>query len=145
MFVYHEQQLVGHSAKEMFGVISDIERYPEFLPGWKRARIANRQQRQWEVEQEFCIGPWCWHVSSIATLEPYTELSIQCRQGPFKNMRVAWALREEDDYRCLVDLAVQIDGMMLPGFVARRLLAVSNTNIIARMQHRIAVEQFGPI
>ncbi len=45
------QEVLRHPRAEVFDLVADIERYPEFVPGWKEARALWEDKDHRSVEQ----------------------------------------------------------------------------------------------
>jgi coenzyme Q-binding protein COQ10 len=46
--VFREERRVRHNAVQMFDLVADVERYPEFVPLCKALRVRSRRPR-WTV------------------------------------------------------------------------------------------------
>lgn len=76
--------------EELFALVSDIESYPLFVPGCLNARIVERSERVWRVENVFGFGPVRTRFISIAELDRPHRLDISSRDGPWRDFRLAW-------------------------------------------------------
>ena len=94
-------------------MVGDIERYPDFLPGWRQARILERQGSRLEVEQELQAGPAVFRFHSSAQLQDCSAIRITSCDGPFREMRIEWQFREHDALHCRV--TVELALRMRPG------------------------------
>ena len=56
---------VPYSAEQMYALVDDIERYPEFLPGCRRAQIHKRTDDYVEATLDIAKGPL--QKSSVAS------------------------------------------------------------------------------
>ena len=94
----------------VFDMVADIERYPEFLPGWRKARILVRQGDRLEVEQELQAGPAVFRFHSSAHLQACSAISITSSDGPFRDMRIDWHFSEHNEEHChsMVEMAVSM-------------------------------------
>ena len=64
------------TCEQIFDLAADIERYPEFLPGWISARILSRAVDQLEVEQVLGIGPARVQFRSRAVLHRPKQIAV---------------------------------------------------------------------
>jgi coenzyme Q-binding protein COQ10 len=76
--------------EEMFALVSDIESYPIFVPGCLSARIVEKSERLWRVENVFGFGPMRTRFMSDAELDPPHRLDISSRDGPWRDFRMCW-------------------------------------------------------
>ena len=51
MAIHRERRAVAQPAETFFEFVADVERYPEFLPLMRRARIVSRHAQGYETEQ----------------------------------------------------------------------------------------------
>ena len=101
-------RLAGVPIAQAFAVVSDVERYPEFVPGALEARIIGREGARWRVDNAFGFGPIRLRFLSEAEVERPRGLTIRSSDGPWRAMTVRWELEEQDD-ACLVAFAASLD------------------------------------
>ena len=69
MIRHSERRIVGYAPRQMFDLVADVARYPEFLPWCTAARMRRRESASVEID-ELAIGfgftllsnlvPECW-------------------------------------------------------------------------------------
>lgn len=91
-----------------FAVLADIERYPEFLPGWEAARILERRDDRLEVEQTVRAGPVPVRFRTSARLYPPHRLHIEGIEGPFHRLHIDWTLAPDPGKGCRIRLEVDV-------------------------------------
>ncbi len=96
-------------------MVADIERYPEFLPGWTQARILRRNDNCLYAEQQLQTGPAVFHFHSTARLQPCSGIHISANDGPFRELDIDWRFTESDEYHCTVTLDLVL--AMRPGLI----------------------------
>ena len=79
---YADSLQLPYSCRQVFDLVADIERYPEFLPGWTRARILARQDNHLLAEQQLQTGPAVFRFHSTAELPPCSRVYITANAGP---------------------------------------------------------------
>ncbi len=94
-------------------MVADIERYPQFLPGWREARILQRQDHHLEVDQALQAGPAVFRFFSKAYLQPCTDIRIKSEDGPFREMVIEWRFSELDEAYCRASIEMRV--LMRPG------------------------------
>ena len=82
------------SPEQLFALVSDIERYPEFVPCCLKARVVERGPTVWKVENVFGFGPVRRRFMSHAELEPPHRLDITSREDPWRDFRMLWRFQE---------------------------------------------------
>jgi len=94
-------------AEQLYRVVADVERYSEFLPGWRSVRVIQRDTDLLQVEQEIGLGPMSIRFRSSARAHPPTGLSIHSDDGPFKHLLIQWRVEPVDDTRTEVELDIE--------------------------------------
>lgn len=83
-------RLLPYRCEQLFDLVLDIERYPEFVPGYSRARILYRDGATLEVEQQVGLGPAAFRFRSRAECVALESISIRALDGPFRRLDVIW-------------------------------------------------------
>ena len=102
---YSRQSQLPYSAELLFELVLDVERYPEFVPGWHAVQILERNGNTLSVAQTFAIGPLTWRFTSHATFERPTRITIESTEQPFQRLVLDWHFRPLPD-GCIVELDV---------------------------------------
>jgi coenzyme Q-binding protein COQ10 len=85
-----ELEFPRYTADQLFALVSDIERYPSFVPGCVGARITQRQGISWQVDNVYHFGPLRSRFISYAELHAPSRLDIKSSDGPWKTFHLAW-------------------------------------------------------
>lgn len=98
------QRPVPFAAAPVFDIVADVERYPLFLPGWRRARILERHDNVLTVTQT--LGGWgySWDFRTRAVLDRPELIRIETREHPFKHLSQLWRFKPIDEHHTLVSL-----------------------------------------
>jgi coenzyme Q-binding protein COQ10 len=101
-----------YSPEHLFGLAADIESYPLFVPGCRRARIVSREgdarEQALTVENMFGFGPLNQPFRTNAILKPPRELVIVSRDGPWRLFSMDWRFQPERG-GCLLSCEVTLD------------------------------------
>jgi len=106
-----------------FAVVADVERYEEFLPGIGSARIVECGPHHWLVDNTFGFGPLQDPFRSRADFDPPRELTIRSSEGPWRNLRIRWQVRQ-DGGDCVLTCDATLD------FRSHLLAALANVTIV---------------
>lgn len=132
------QRTLPWSAQQLFNVIADVEAYPAFMPGYRRARVTAQEERSLRVEQLVGIGPIAYHFVSQARLESPAHLHIHSTDGPFRLLEIDWQLQQEGaGCRVTLDTRFELRNRMLQQ-LASRLSSFSGEQILAAISRRAA-------
>jgi len=102
---YTRQSRLPYTVEGLFELVLDVERYPEFVPGWEGVRILERNSNTFRVAQTFAIGPLTWQFTSLATYERPTRITIRSTEQPFQHLTLDWHFRPVPD-GCIIELDV---------------------------------------
>lgn len=99
MHKFQTTRRVPFSAEQMFAVVADVERYPEFLPLCESLDVRSREKRGAETElvATMAIG---YHAiaesfTSRVTLRPDEgEIIVAYLDGPFSHLENQWRFRD---------------------------------------------------
>lgn len=95
---HSEQRLLPYSAAEMYDLVADVARYPEFLPWTAAARITSRQVIEGGevIEADLVISFKLFRekFSSRVALLPKLRIETDYLDGPFKHLKSHWTFAE---------------------------------------------------
>jgi len=108
MPTHAEKRLLPYRADQMYALVADIERYPEFLPWCVGARIRRRVDRL--VVADLMIGYKMVRegFTSRVTLSPPRRIDVAYSDGPFHYLNNHWEF-EPSENGCLVDFYVDFE------------------------------------
>ncbi len=100
MTTHHEEKLLPHSPQQMFDLVADVARYPEFLPWTAAARIRSRQPlaghedplaEVMEADLVISFKLFRERFGSRVTLLPMQgQILTQYLDGPLRDLRSVW-------------------------------------------------------
>jgi coenzyme Q-binding protein COQ10 len=93
----------------VFDIVADIERYPDFLPGVREARILSGSCDRLRVEQQVGIASWTWRFRTEAVLSRPETVRITTDEAPFRHLDQVWRFHEADDGATSVSLVIDYD------------------------------------
>lgn len=99
--------LVGHTAQQLYELINDVERYPEFLPWCERASVESRTDQEVVATLAISRGPLRTEFTTRNALTPDREVRMTLERGPFESLEGAWTLTPIGAAGCRVTLALR--------------------------------------
>jgi coenzyme Q-binding protein COQ10 len=115
MPIHSETRVMPYSADQMYDLVADVARYPEFLPWTAAARIRSRTPRAdgaevMEADLVIAFKVFRERFGSRVTLWPADRrIDTEYLEGPFKHMRSNWAFRDRPEGGCEVDFFVDFE------------------------------------
>ncbi len=108
--MYQETRIVPYPADLMYRVVSDVERYPEFLPWVLGLRVKSRQDNL--VIAEMMVGYKAFRekYTSRVVLDPAAlTVDVTQAEGPFRKLENHWRFTPLEDGRCEVQFAIDFE------------------------------------
>ena len=90
---------VRHSAGDMFALVADVERYPDFVPLCRELKIRRRVQSGEGVETltaDMTVAYKLLHerfTSRVTLVAPRLQILVEYLDGPFKQLDNRWTFR----------------------------------------------------
>jgi coenzyme Q-binding protein COQ10 len=108
LLTHDERRRLPYSAEQMYDLVADIERYPQFLPWLAGARLTRRvgEAQHWEL----LIGYKMLRerFTSEVTYEPKRMIRARYLDGPLKHLSTEWRFTPVAD-GCDVDFRVEFE------------------------------------
>jgi len=90
MKTVHKSVLIWFSAEEMFALVTDVARYPEFLPWCDRAAVLSQHGDDMTAEIGMALGGFHKSFSTRNQHVPGRQVKLQLIDGPFKHLDGTW-------------------------------------------------------
>jgi coenzyme Q-binding protein COQ10 len=90
MTQHHAERTLPYSRRQMFDLVADVERYPDFVPWWIAARVTGKRHLVYHTEQIMGMGPVRLRFQSDTTLHPPDRISVVSRGDAVKDMNLVW-------------------------------------------------------
>jgi len=98
MISHRETRLVPCSAELMYAVVSDVEKYPEFLPWVLALRVLSRREDGLTAEMAVGYGALRERYTSDVRLDPAIHrIDVAQIKGPFKTLENHWQFTPREE------------------------------------------------
>ena len=100
---FRSERRVRHSAEQMFDLVADVERYPEFVPLCTALRVRSRKPEGKGRETliaDMSVGYKMIRerfTSRVVLDKPRLRVVVEYIDGPFSHMENIWTFRDEPD------------------------------------------------
>jgi coenzyme Q-binding protein COQ10 len=100
---FNSRRRVNHSAAEMFDLVADVERYPEFVPLCQSLKVRERTSRPDGTEVVVADMTVSFklireHFTSRVTLDrPKLNILVEYLRGPFSSLENRWTFEPKGD------------------------------------------------
>jgi ribosome-associated toxin RatA of RatAB toxin-antitoxin module len=82
--------LIWYSAEEMYALVTDVARYPEFLPWCDRTRVIDQDATGMTAEVGLAFGGIRQSFTTRNTQVAGREVQLKLVSGPFSNLDGVW-------------------------------------------------------
>jgi coenzyme Q-binding protein COQ10 len=109
MPTHAEQRILPYTPEQLFDLVADVERYPEFLPWCVGARVRERKQNV--IVADLLIG---YRVvrerfTSRIVLDRPRRIDVSYSEGPFRYLNNHWLFEPEPGGGCTLDFYVDFE------------------------------------
>src|SRR5436305_10830181 len=115
MRTFSSKRTARHSAREMFDLVADIERYPEFVPLCKSLKIRQRTTRPDQTEVVIADMTVSFKLvresfTSKVTLDrPNLKILVEYLEGPFSKLENRWSFEPRSENACDVGFYISYE------------------------------------
>jgi coenzyme Q-binding protein COQ10 len=115
MPAFSTKRRVRHSAVEMFDLVADAEKYPDFVPLCSALKVRSRTDKGAGVTVLVADMTVAYKVirqtfTSRVTLDrPNLKIAVEYVDGPFKSMHNRWAFRDAGERSCDVEFFIDYE------------------------------------
>lgn len=109
MPTHAERRILPYTREQLFDLVADVERYPEFLPWCVGARI--RERRADVIVADLLIGFRMVRerFTSRVTLDRPQRIDVTYAEGPFRYLQNRWLFEATEDGGCRIDFFVDFE------------------------------------
>ncbi len=109
MTVVNRSALVLHTAEQMFDLINDVRRYPEFLPWCSDTKVIAESAESIEASLFLSKGGLSYSFTTRNELDRPKTMIIRLVEGPFKSLEGEWTFTPLSEEACKVELILSFD------------------------------------
>lgn len=108
MPAFSDRQVVPYRADQLFDLVADVGKYPEFLPWCMAARVRSRTATELVADMTIGFGPFRESFSSRVALDRPRGMVVRYENGPFRYLTNRWDFAA-DPAGCVVDFHVDFE------------------------------------
>ena len=112
---FSNKRQVAHAASDMFDLVADIERYPEFVPLCKALKVRQRTTSEEGIETVVADMTVSFKLvresfrSRVTLDRPKLQILVEYLQGPFSHMQNRWTFRPTGEEACEVEFFIDYE------------------------------------
>ncbi len=108
MPTHAENKVLPHTPEQVFDLVADVGKYPQFLPWCVAARVRSRTETEQVADLTIGFGPFRESFTSRVKMERPGLIRVSYENGPFKYLNNQWKF-SEDAGGCRVDFFVDFE------------------------------------
>ncbi len=101
--------VLSYSPEQLFDLVADVERYPEFVPGWVAARVERLDEETYATDQMVRFRALRRRFSSRTVLSRPERIDIHCQDKAFRRFDIHWSFDRLDGEGCRVRVSMDYE------------------------------------
>jgi coenzyme Q-binding protein COQ10 len=90
MPTHAERKTVPYAPEQMFDLVADVGKYPQFLPWCVASRVRSRTERELVADLTIGFGPFRESFTSRVSLDRPGRVTVKYENGPFRYLNNQW-------------------------------------------------------
>ena len=108
MPTHAEKRTLPYSPEQMFNLVADVGRYPDFLPWCVGARVRSKTETELVADLTIGFGPFRESFTSRVALDRPRKVQVRYENGPFRYLNNQWTF-DTDPAGCRVSFFVDFE------------------------------------
>ena len=109
MPTHAEKRILPYTPEKLYNLVSDVEKYPEFLPWCIALRIRGREVEMINADMIIGFKVFREKFSTRVSLNPPSRIDVEYLDGPFKYLNNHWIFNPIDGGACEIDFYVDFE------------------------------------
>nr|WP_295769605.1 type II toxin-antitoxin system RatA family toxin [Rhodoferax sp.] len=109
MVTVERSVLVGYAARQMYALVEDIERYPEFLPWCETARIEMRDAGETTATIHLNYHGVSQQFTTRNSQVPELSITMKLVRGPFSRLDGLWRFTVLAEDACKIEFRLDYE------------------------------------
>ncbi|MGA8261722.1 MAG: type II toxin-antitoxin system RatA family toxin [Arenicellales bacterium] len=109
MYRVNRSALLGYSARQMYDLVVDIERYPDFLNWCSGSRVVESSDGEVVASIDISFKGLHRSFTTRNIMDPGRSVRIELVNGPFRTLNGIWRFIELDEGSCKIELDLEFD------------------------------------
>lgn len=109
MPTHAEIRELPYSAEDLYKLVADIEKYPEFLPWCVGLRVKNRSAETITADMIIGFKVFREKFTTRVSLTPESRIDVEYLNGPFKYLNNHWKFIPKGSNSCEIDFFVDFE------------------------------------
>ena len=112
---FSTKRQVRHSAADMFDLVADVERYPQFVPLCSSLKVRRRIEEPEGVQiliADMTVAYKVVHesfVSRVTLDRPNLQILVEYLEGPFSHLENRWTFHPKGERTCEIEFFISYE------------------------------------
>ena len=141
MALVEKTVLIEHTPAQMYALVDDVERYPEFLPRCARTALRIRDEHTTVATLHIDFLSVKSHFTTENMKDFPTEMRMKLVDGPFRSFDGTWHFKPLGDTACKIEfrLSYEFSSKLFEKIIGPVFSRIANTFIEAFVQRAAQV------
>ena len=108
MPTHAERHIVPYRPEQLFDLVADVGKYPQFLPWCTAARVRHSSKAELVADLTIGFGPFRESFTSRVTMDRPPRIRVRYENGPFRYLNNQWTFTPHP-LGCAVDFFVDFE------------------------------------
>ena len=109
MTIHAEKRVVSHTPEQLYALVLDVQKYPQFLPWCLAARVKSQTESELTADLIICFNMFRETFTSYVEFDSdKLEIDVRYAEGPFKHLTNNWKFLPHED-GCEIDFYVDFE------------------------------------
>ena len=109
MPTHAEKRILPYPPEKLYNLVSDVEKYPDFLPWCIALRVHRREVKTINADMIIGFKVFREKFSTRITLNPQSRIDVEYLDGPFKYLNNHWIFKPIENGACEIDFYVDFE------------------------------------
>jgi coenzyme Q-binding protein COQ10 len=101
-----ESRLLPYTAPQLFDLVADVQKYPEFLPWCVGSRVYQKTDHQFTADVLIGYKILREKYTCIVHLDAPKRIYVHYVSGPFSRLDNTWTFQDQGDGTCLLTFTI---------------------------------------
>lgn len=135
---FEETRVLPCSAEDIFGVVMDIEAYPDFLPWVADASVLSQDGHELKAELVAELAGSRHPFKTVDRFIPGKLVEIRLLDGPFRFLESIWSFEAVSEHSCRVHFSIEFEFRnRLLGMVATPVFGAASKSMVQAFETRV--------
>jgi coenzyme Q-binding protein COQ10 len=134
---FQQTHVLPYTVEQLYTLVIDIEKYPEFLPWCRDLKVIKRDADKIIADLVVGHGPFHETLRCHVRATPFSSIYIDYEDGPFKHLRGRWLFHEQGAKKASVDFEVDFEfSLGLINLVAEKVFKDMSSKMVDSFEKR---------